>query len=68
MRIVTQLCGNMTGDNMKTHVYTVDCWQGYCNKAKELCVVLTQGDYRVLMQSYIHGESIEDAITKLKGV
>lgn len=52
---------------MKTHVYTVDCWQGYCNKAKELYGVLTQGDYRVLMQSYIHGESVEDAITKLKG-
>ena len=52
---------------MKTYTYTVDCWQGYYNKAKELYGALTQGDYRVLMQSYIHGESVEDAITKLKG-
>lgn len=52
---------------MKGYTYEVTCWQGYCNKAKELCVVLTQGDYRVLMQSYIHGESVEDAIAKLKG-
>ena len=34
---------------------------------KELYGLLTQGDYSVLMQSYIHGESVEDAITKLKG-
>ena len=52
---------------MKGYTYEVTCWQGYCNKVKELYGVLTQGDYRVLMQSYIHGESVEDAITKLKG-
>ena len=52
---------------MKERDYEVTCWQGYYNKAKELHGVLTQADCRVLMQSYIHGESVESAVTKLKG-
>lgn len=53
---------------MKTYEYGVDCWQGYTDKVKELVKrELTRVEYSVLMQSYIHGESVEDAITKLKG-
>jgi hypothetical protein len=53
---------------MKTYEYGVDCWQGYTNRVKELVKrELTRAEYPVLLQSYIHGETVEVATNKLNG-
>lgn len=52
---------------MKTHVPDKSSWMGYISRVKEkIGRQLSEKEYSVLMQSYIHSVSVEDAVKQLE--
>jgi len=52
---------------MKTHTPDQSSWMGYISRVKEkIGRQLSEKEYSMLMQSYIHSTSIEDIVKKLE--
>lgn len=48
-------------------IYTTDCWQGYINYIRDtLQRTITQSEYKVIMDAYIHKKDITHLIEDLK--
>lgn len=52
---------------MKTHIPDPSSWMGYISRVKEkVGRQLSEKEYSILMQSYIHSVSVEDVVKQLE--